>query len=152
VPGLKSLYWHIDTLCQRSICTFTVKLEFKESASVCGGLGLVAIETISAAEDGFFKKQMLAVLYPSRVHPARVCNLFILTIVLHEIAKNNYKSTAVPTAPQDFELGLIYKYCMMEVAEDVQTSHGKQISLWNAHNARVIEEAELVTDSRVTIA
>jgi hypothetical protein len=41
--------------------TNTVKLQVKESASVYGGLGLVAIENISAAEDILFKKQMLAV-------------------------------------------------------------------------------------------
>lgn len=93
------------------------------------------------------------VLYPSRVHPARVRNLFMLTMVLHKLAKDNSKSTAVPTVPlRDFELGLIYKYCMMKVAEDVQTSYGKQSSLWKALNARVIEEAELVTDPRVAIA
>lgn len=41
---------------------------------------------------------------------------------------------------------------MMKVTEDAQTSHGKQSSLWKALNARVIEEAELVTDLRVAIA
>jgi hypothetical protein len=40
----------------------------------------------------------------------------------------------------------------MKVAEDVQTSHGKQSSLRKALNARVIEEAELVTDPSVAIA
>jgi hypothetical protein len=78
--------------------TTTVKLEFKEPASVYGGLGLVAIETISAAEDVHFKKQMLAVLHPSRVHHAYVCNMFMVIIVLHKLAKNNYKSTAVSIA------------------------------------------------------
>jgi RNase P subunit RPR2 len=41
--------------------TTTVKLQIKESASIYGGLGLVAIGNISAAEDIFFKKQMLIV-------------------------------------------------------------------------------------------
>jgi hypothetical protein len=54
--------------------TYRDKLKFEESASVYGGLGLVAIENISAAKDVFFKKQMLIVLHPSRVHPARVRN------------------------------------------------------------------------------
>jgi hypothetical protein len=40
----------------------------------------------------------------------------------------------------------------MMAAEDAQTSHGKQSSLWKALNTRVIEEAELVTDTRVAIA
>jgi hypothetical protein len=91
------------------------------------------------------------VLYPSRVHPARVRNLFMLTMVLHKLAKDDSKSTAVPTVPlQDVEL--IYKYCILKVAEDAQTSHGKQSSLWKALNARVIEEAGSVTDPRVAIA
>jgi hypothetical protein len=54
-------------------------------------------------------------LYPSRVYPARVYNLFMLTMALHKLAKD---STAVPKLPlQVFELGLIYKYCMMKVAK-----------------------------------
>jgi len=75
----------------------------------------------------------------------------MLTMVLHKLAKDDSKSTAVPTVPlQDVEL--IYKYCMLKVAEDAQTSHGKQSSLWKALNARVIEEAGSVTDLRVAIA
>jgi len=90
------------------------------------------------------------VLYPSRVHPTCVRNLFMLTMLLRKLATDSSKSTAVPTLPlQGFELGLIY---MMKVTEDAQTSHGKQSSLWKALNARVIEEAELVTDLRVAIA
>jgi hypothetical protein len=61
------------------------------------------------------------------------------------LAKDN--STAVPELPlQIFELGLVYKYCMMKAAEDAQTSHGKHSNLWKAFNARLIEEAALVGD------
>jgi hypothetical protein len=75
------------------------------------------------------------VLYPNRVDPTRVRNLFMLTMALHKLARDN--STAVPGLPlQSVELGLVYKYCMWKAAEDAQTSHGKNSNLWKALNAR----------------
>jgi hypothetical protein len=91
------------------------------------------------------------VLYPNRVDPTRVRNLFMLTMALHKLARDN--STAVPGLPlQSVELGLVYKYCMWKAAEDAQTSHGKISNLWKALNARLIEEAALVGDPRTVLA
>ena len=57
------------------------------------------------------------VLYPSCVYPACIHNQFILTIVLYKLAKD---STTVSKLPlQSFELGLIYKCCIIKVAKDV---------------------------------
>jgi hypothetical protein len=70
------------------------------------------------------------VLYPSRVHPALVRNLSILTIALHKLAKDS--TTVSKLYLQGFELVLIYKYCIMKVAKDAQTSYRKQSSLSKA--------------------
>ena len=92
-----------------------------------------------------------SVALPSRVDPTRVRNLFMLTMALHTLARDN--SAAAPELPlQSFELGSVYKYCMWKAAEDAQTSLGKNSNLWKALNARLIEEAALVGDPRAVIA
>lgn len=90
-------------------------------------------------------------LYPSRVDPTRVCTLFRLTMALHKLARD--KSTAASKLPlQSFELGLVYKYCMWKLAEDAETSFGKNSSLWKALNDRLIEDAALVDKPQAVIA
>jgi len=91
------------------------------------------------------------VLYPSKVHPTRVCNLFMLTMASHKLAKG-ISSTNPEVSLKPFELVSIYKYCMMKTAETAQTSHGKQSNLWKALNARLVEEAALVGNPRTVIA
>lgn len=82
------------------------------------------------------------VLYHSRVDPTRVCNLFMLTMALHKLARGN--STASPELPlQSVELGLVYKYCMLKAAKDAQTSHGENSNLWKALTARLMDDAAL---------
>ncbi|KAF4626186.1 hypothetical protein G7Y89_g11979 [Cudoniella acicularis] len=91
------------------------------------------------------------VLFPSRVHPSRVRNLFMLTLALKQLAKNG--STAVPEIPlKDFELGLVYKYCMLKVVGDAKVGFGPDSELWKTLNRTLIEEAGMVGEPKAIIA
>jgi hypothetical protein len=91
------------------------------------------------------------VVYPSPFYPTRVNNLFRLTMALHNLAKDESKDSSILPL-QDFELGLVYKYCMVKTFKAAMVSHGKESMLWKALNERLTREAAMVGDPRTMLA
>jgi hypothetical protein len=91
------------------------------------------------------------VLYPSPFDPIQASNLFLLTMALHSLAKGKSKDASVLPL-QDWELGLVCKYCMVKTFKAAMVSHGKESMLCKALNERLVEEAAMVGDPRTTLA
>ena len=85
------------------------------------------------------------VFFPNPTHPDPVENLHRLVLLLQQIAFAKKSSGALSEIPfERHEIGLVYKYNMLKIAEAALVSHGRESTLARATRIKLLEEAKLM--------
>lgn len=93
-------------------------------------------------------------LYANSTHPTRVNNLYRLVCLFQSIAFAKKSNGTLPKIPfERWEIGLVYKYNMLKVADAAPVSHGRQSTLARAVRVKLLDEARLIKpDGEVILA